>query len=121
MKIKIGKKISTLLLVLICVTMVSCKGISSNDTEANYKPMVNIEGVVYGLSEDLYTGGLDSLEKIGEVSFSYNSPKNVSPSAKSGTSNIYEVGTELYKIKDKSGIVVKPKDCGYWLLEKISE
>lgn len=81
---------------------------SSNDaTEAIYKPMVNIDGVVYILTKDYIVVNESKLQKIGVVEKSLNSPeKYIKTTDDSGTSNVYKVGTEIFTLDGQVGIVV---------------
>ena len=70
--------------------------------------MINIDGVVYLITEDFYAVDEEKLQKIGVVEKCLNSgQKPVKPTHPSGTSNYYSVGSEIFVVDGQEGFIVK--------------
>lgn len=87
--------------------------------DAVYKPMINIDGVVYILTEDYYiVGDKNKLQKIGVIEKSLSSPqKYIKTTDDSWTSNVYKVGTEIFTLDGQIGIIAKVQEGSYSLLQ----
>ena len=78
-------------------------------TESSFKPMVKVEDQIY-LWDDEREVDLTSLEKIGEIEFSYKTlNKKLESSDKNYSSNVFRVGSTIYRYDESKIVVVDGK------------
>ncbi|MGF0040305.1 DUF5301 domain-containing protein [Peptoniphilaceae bacterium SGI.131] len=77
-----------------------------NETDDSYKPMVKLNDKIYIWVRDLGEVKLGNMEFLGEIKYSKMSLlKNLNSKDKNLSSNIYPVGTKIYKWDEKSVLV----------------
>ncbi len=77
-----------------------------NETEDSYKPMVKLNDKIYGWVRDLGEVKLGDMEFLGEIKNSKGSLLNgLNSEDENLSSNIYPVGTKIYKWDEKSLLV----------------